>query len=58
MNSTGYRQPMDFADLAAKRMNRELIEMPMAADSYYLDVGGSAENSPFSRLASVRKMNR
>lgn len=47
MNARGYQQPMDFADLAAKRMSRDLIEVPMATDSYYLDVGGSAQDSPF-----------
>ncbi|MBE7517557.1 MAG: FHA domain-containing protein [Chloracidobacterium sp.] len=48
MNSTGYRQPMDFADLAAKRLDKELIEMPMATESFYLDVGGSASDGPFN----------
>jgi hypothetical protein len=48
MREAGYEQPMDFADLAQKRMNRELIEMPMARDSFYLDVGGSAQDVPFT----------
>lgn len=47
MNNAGYRQPMDFADLAEKRLGRELIEMPMATESFYLDVGGSAQNTEF-----------
>lgn len=51
MNSGGYRQPMDFADLADKRLNRELIEMPMATQSFYLDVGGSAQDKPFSSFS-------
>jgi len=51
MNKTGYRQPMDFADLAQKRLNKELIEMPMASQSYYLDVGGSASDGPFQSFA-------
>lgn len=51
MNARGYRQPMDFADLAAKRLSRELIEMPMATESYYLDVGGSASDAPFTSFA-------
>lgn len=51
MNSGGYRQPMDFADLAEKRLSRELIEMPMATESFYLDVGGSAQDAPFSSFA-------
>ena len=51
MNNTGYQQPMDFGDLAAKRISRELIEMPMAAASFYLDVGGSAQDKPFSSFS-------
>ena len=47
MKTSGYHQPLDFAELAEKRMKRELIEMPMATESFYLDVGGSAQDSPF-----------
>ena len=49
--SNPYQQPMDFADLAAKRLSGDLVEMPMASDSYYLDVGGSAQDSPFLSFA-------
>ncbi len=51
MNTTGYRQPLDFAELAQKRLSRELIEMPMATNSFYLDVGGSAKDSPFTSFS-------
>jgi hypothetical protein len=51
MNTGGYKQPLDFAELAEKRLNRELIEMPMAANSFYLDVGGSAQDRPFSSFS-------
>ena len=52
MNTTGgYHQPMDFADLAEKRMKGDLIEMPMATKSFYLDVGGSASDGPFTSFA-------
>jgi pSer/pThr/pTyr-binding forkhead associated (FHA) protein len=51
MNSTGYRQPLDFAELAQKRLSKELIEMPMATSSFYLDVGGSAKDTPFTSFA-------
>ena len=51
MNTKGYQQPMDFADLAAKRSAHDLIEMPMATKSFYLDVGGSAQDSPFTSFA-------
>ncbi len=47
MNTTGYQQPMDFAELAEKRLNGTLLEMPMATQSFYLDVGGSASEGPF-----------
>ena len=48
MKSTGYLQPMDFAELADKRLKQELIEMPMATKSFYLVVGGSAGEGPFT----------
>ncbi|MEO7673581.1 MAG: FHA domain-containing protein [Pyrinomonadaceae bacterium] len=48
MNTAGYKQPLDFAELAEKRLKRDLIEMPMAANSFYMDVGGSAQDKPFS----------
>lgn len=51
MNTGGYRQPMDFAELAEKRLNRELLEMPMATQSFYLDVGGSAQDRAFSSFS-------
>lgn len=51
MNSGGYKQPMDFAELAEKRMSGQLVEMPMATQSYYLDVGGSAQDKPFSAFS-------
>lgn len=51
MKVKGYRQPLDFAELAEKRLNRQLIEMPMATQSFYLDVGGSASDAPFKSFA-------
>lgn len=55
MNTAGYRQPLDFADLAEKRQSTDEIqrlkEMPMAAESFYLDVGGSAQDSPIMSFA-------
>lgn len=55
MNLAGYKQPMDFADLAEKRMSTDqlqrLKEMPMATESFYLDVGGSAQDSPIMSFA-------
>lgn len=55
LNNAGYRQPMDFADLADKRTTtdpiQKLKEMPMATESFYLDVGGSAQDSPIMSFA-------
>jgi hypothetical protein len=51
MKATGYQQPMDFADLAQKRLNKELIEMPMATKSFYLEVGGSASTDAFTAFS-------
>ncbi len=51
MKGEGYRQPLDFAELAEKRMGGGLIEMPMAQDSFYLDVGGSASDAPFKSFS-------
>ncbi|HNQ14791.1 MAG TPA: DUF5715 family protein, partial [Pyrinomonadaceae bacterium] len=51
MKATGYLQPLDFSDLAQKRITRELIEMPMATDSFYLEVGGSATTDPFTSFS-------
>ncbi len=46
-----YQQPMDFAELAQKRLNKELVEMPMATDTYLLDVGGSASEGEFQSFS-------
>lgn len=51
MNAKGYRQPLDFAELAEKRVKKDLIEMPMASKSFYLDVGGSAPDAPFQAFS-------
>jgi pSer/pThr/pTyr-binding forkhead associated (FHA) protein len=47
VSQLGYKQPMDFAELAQKRLNNELIEMPMATNWYVLEVGGSASEGEF-----------
>jgi pSer/pThr/pTyr-binding forkhead associated (FHA) protein len=48
INVMHYQQPMDFGDLAQKRLNKELIELPMATDGFYLEVGSSAGEEEFS----------
>ncbi|MGI9035046.1 MAG: hypothetical protein ACR2GD_03295, partial [Pyrinomonadaceae bacterium] len=47
ISSGKYKQPMDFADLAELRLNGTLVELPMATESYVLDVGGSAGDGEF-----------
>jgi len=40
--------PRDYVSLAQKRMNNELVELPLATEIYYLDnIGTSADSSPF-----------
>ena len=46
--SPPYKIPMDFADLARKRMANQLIELPMATEYWVLDVGGSSNEKPFT----------
>ena len=48
MVNYGYSRPMDFADLALKRMTGELVELPMATETYLLDVGGSVTDGEFT----------
>ncbi|REJ77307.1 MAG: FHA domain-containing protein [Acidobacteria bacterium] len=44
----GYVQPMDYADLAKKRMSGELVELPMATEYWVLEVGSSANEAEFT----------
>ena len=50
MQKRGYQLPMDFADLARKRMAGELIELPMATPYWVLDVGGSSTKAEFTNF--------
>lgn len=43
-----YEQPMDFAELALKKMKGELMELPMATEDYVLEVGGSSTTGEFT----------
>lgn len=51
MQAKGYKIPLDFADLAEKRIAGKLIELPMATDDYVLDVGGSSTGEPFTNFS-------
>lgn len=49
MGITRENLPRDFPSLAQKRMNNELVELPLATEIYYLDnIGTSADSSPFN----------
>jgi len=50
MQQRGYQLPMDFADLARKRMSGELLELPMATAYWVLDVGGSSTTAEFTNF--------
>lgn len=51
----GYTQPMDFGDLAERRLNGDLIELPAATQFYVLDVGGSANEAEFTEFTWENK---
>ena len=42
LKSEKLKPPMDFFELAEKNLSGELVELPMATDTYFLDVGGNA----------------
>ncbi|MCO6512685.1 MAG: FHA domain-containing protein [Aridibacter famidurans] len=48
MLQEGYVQPMDYSDLAKKRMSGELVELPMATEYWVLEVGSSANEEQFT----------
>ncbi len=47
----GYKQPLDYAELAEKRMNGDLLELPVATNIYVLDVGGNATEDEFTQFS-------
>lgn len=50
LRDKGYKVPLDFGDLAELRLKGELIELPIATQTYVLDVGGSATEKPFTEF--------
>ena len=51
MVGSGYKLPMDFADLSQRRMNGELVELPMATKDFVLEVGGSSNEGDFTSFS-------
>lgn len=51
VSQRNYQQPLDYAELADKRMKRELMELPVATNIYVLDVGGNATEEEFTQFS-------
>lgn len=50
MKAQGTAVPMDFFDLAERNLNKELVELPSATETYVLDVGAIAGDKEFTRF--------
>lgn len=48
MIDAGYALPLDFADLAEKRAKAELVQLPMATETYLVDFEENATEEEFS----------
>lgn len=48
MQQGGYTTPLDYADLAERFMKGELVELSLATETYYLDVGSIVTNAPLT----------
>jgi len=48
IKDTDFKMPMDFADLASRRANGDLVDVSLVTDSYLLDLGGSATDAVFT----------
>jgi hypothetical protein len=46
----GYKIPLDFSDLAESYLRGTLVELPIATQTYVLDVGGSATEAEFTEF--------
>ncbi|MCW5960734.1 MAG: FHA domain-containing protein [Pyrinomonadaceae bacterium] len=51
LQANGYKIPLDFADLAEKRIAGKLVELPMATEDFVLDVGGSSTGDEFTNFS-------
>ncbi len=48
MKQAGLTIPLDYAELAERFQKGELAELPIVTETYFLDVGGSASESPLT----------
>ncbi len=51
MADAGYVQPLDFADLAEKRVKGDLVELQLATETYIVNFGGNATEDEFSSFS-------
>ncbi|MBX7169516.1 MAG: hypothetical protein K1X72_01090 [Pyrinomonadaceae bacterium] len=51
MVDAGYVQPLDFADLAEKRAKGELVELPLATETYLVDFEEKVTEDEFSSFS-------
>jgi|GEM_PF-537977 len=51
MKAQAFAVPMDFFDLAASKLNKELVELPSATETYVLDVGADVTDKAFTRFS-------
>lgn len=47
MVDAGYKIPLDYADLVEKRSKGELVELPLADETFLLEIGGSVTDEEF-----------
>jgi len=48
MQKGGFKTPLDYADMAELFLKGELVEIPLATDNYYLDVGSIVSDAPLT----------
>jgi hypothetical protein len=51
MKAQAFAVPMDFFDLAERKLNKELVELPSATETYILDVGADITDKAFTRFS-------
>jgi hypothetical protein len=51
MKAQSFAIPMDFFDLAARKLNKELVELPSATETYVLDADANVTDKAFTRFS-------
>jgi hypothetical protein len=50
MRAQGAAIPVDFFDLAEGNLNKQLVELPSATETYVIDIGGSTADKMFTKF--------